>query len=87
MGKKSEYRLRPDNRVEDLRRELAIEGSDLAINVGRRAIYRRPGVEPFEVMVSGVQKRGDDDGNYRFGVEGYTVRRGSDEWSDQGTRA
>jgi len=85
----SEYRLRPDNKLEELRRRLSAEGSELAVNIGRRAIYHRPGVEPFEVIVTGVQRMWDDDeeGNYRPDIEGYTVRRAEDKWVDDDTRA
>ena len=88
MDRKSEYKLKPDNEVEDLRRELSIENSPLSKNVGRRAIYHRSGVDPFEVVITGVQKVWDDDeeGNYRPDVEGYTVRRAKDEWIDDQTR-
>ena len=89
MDSDPEYRLRPRNPIEDLRQDLTAEGSELAANIGRRAIYHRPGVEPFEVVVTGVQKLWDEDeeGNYRSDVEGYTVRRVEDEWLDDETRA
>lgn len=63
--------------------------SALAANIGRRAIYHRSGVEPFEVVVTGVQRIWDEDeeGTYRFGIEGYTVRRVEDTWLDDDTRA
>lgn len=37
----------------------------------------------------GVQRLWDHDeeGTYRFGVEGYTVRRAEDKWLDEQTRA
>ena len=65
-----------------------MDGSPLLANLGRRAIYHREGVEPFEVVVTGVQQIWDEDteGVYRFGVEGYTVRRAQDEWIDEKTR-
>lgn len=89
MDGRSEYKLRPDNELEALRKKLAAEGSKLAKDIGRRALYHRPGVEPFEVVITGVQKIWDDDedGNYRFGVDGYTVRRLEEEWVDGETRA
>lgn len=89
MENESEYRLKPDNELEDLRRRLRAEGSELAANIGRRALYHRAGVEAFEVIVTGVQRiwDEDDEGNYRFGVEGYTVRRAEDRWVDDDHRA
>ena len=88
MDDASKYELRPDNEVENLRRELSVDGSPLSANMGRRAVYHREGVEPFEVVVTGVQQIWDEDaeGVYRFGVEGYTVRRARDEWIDDKTR-
>ena len=89
MDEGSKYELRPDNEVEKLRKKLSVEGSPLAANIGRRAVYHREGMEPFEVVVTGIQHvwDEDDEGIYRFGVEGYTVRRAEDEWSDEEIRA